>query len=362
MTWLGVWPVPLALGLTTLGVLWFPDGRLPSPGWRPVVAVAGVLTAMSCLLSALWPVGYEAAGVVVAHPIAAASSAPVETLWQVVATPSFVALQLLWVPALAARWRTGRSGRELGWLLSAVAVAALALATGLPVSGSPRAGLLAACAVPVAAGLAIVHGRQAAVRSALSWLSRSEPDAGRLPADLTEAVARALAADEVRLWIGTEQVLRVAAVWPAAATHQGASTLSDLAAATGAVSQPLRRDGRVTGALEVVRDAPLSRSDARLLTELASQGALVVEHVTLAALIDRQRRAGHLDGLTPRERQVLELIARGLSNAAICAELHLSIKTVEPLVGTVFTKLGLHADSASNRRVLAALEYLRAGP
>lgn len=53
-------------------------------------------------------------------------------------------------------------------------------------------------------------------------------------------------------------------------------------------------------------------------------------------------------------------MARGLSNAAICAELHLSIKTVEPVVSTVFTKLGLHADAGSNRRVLAVLAYLRA--
>ncbi|MCW2604130.1 MAG: two component transcriptional regulator, LuxR family, partial [Pseudonocardiales bacterium] len=56
---------------------------------------------------------------------------------------------------------------------------------------------------------------------------------------------------------------------------------------------------------------------------------------------------------------VLELIARGLSNSAICGELHLSIKTVEPIVSAIFAKLGLHADAASNRRVLAALAYLR---
>ena len=52
-------------------------------------------------------------------------------------------------------------------------------------------------------------------------------------------------------------------------------------------------------------------------------------------------------------------MARGRSNAAICDELHLSIKTVEPIVSTIFTKLGLHADAASNRRVLAVLAYVR---
>jgi DNA-binding NarL/FixJ family response regulator len=85
----------------------------------------------------------------------------------------------------------------------------------------------------------------------------------------------------------------------------------------------------------------------------------VIEHLGLADVIARQRQAGHLDRLSPRERDVLELMARGCSNAAICDELHLSIKTVEPIVSTIFSKLGLHADAASNRRVLAVLAYVR---
>jgi DNA-binding NarL/FixJ family response regulator len=56
---------------------------------------------------------------------------------------------------------------------------------------------------------------------------------------------------------------------------------------------------------------------------------------------------------------VLELLARGLSNSAICHELHLSIKTVEPVVSAIFSKLGLQPDAGSNRRVLAALAYRR---
>ena len=56
---------------------------------------------------------------------------------------------------------------------------------------------------------------------------------------------------------------------------------------------------------------------------------------------------------------MLELMARGRTNAAICDELHLSIKTVEPLVSSIFTKLGLHSDAATNRRVPAVLAYLR---
>ena len=93
----------------------------------------------------------------------------------------------------------------------------------------------------------------------------------------------------------------------------------------------------------------------RALTE----AGLVLGHLGLAEVIARERRAGHLEELTPREHEVLELMARGLSNAAICAELHLSIKTVEPAVGAIFAKLGLHADPGSNRRVLAVLAFVR---
>ena len=92
---------------------------------------------------------------------------------------------------------------------------------------------------------------------------------------------------------------------------------------------------------------------------LGAQGALLLDRLTLAEVVGRESSAGHLKHLTPREREVLELMARGLSNAAICQELHLSVKTVEPLIGTVFRKLGLHADPTVNRRVLAALEYHR---
>jgi DNA-binding NarL/FixJ family response regulator len=85
----------------------------------------------------------------------------------------------------------------------------------------------------------------------------------------------------------------------------------------------------------------------------------VIGHLTLVREQARRHATGDLDRLSPRERQVLELMARGLSNAAICQELHLSIKTVEPMIGTIFTKLGLGRDTTTNRRVLAVLAFLR---
>jgi DNA-binding NarL/FixJ family response regulator len=83
----------------------------------------------------------------------------------------------------------------------------------------------------------------------------------------------------------------------------------------------------------------------------------VIEHLTLAEVAGDRRQAGRLEDLTAREREVLELMARGLTNRAICEELYLSIKTVEPIVSAIFAKLDLPPDSASNRRVLAVLAY-----
>jgi DNA-binding NarL/FixJ family response regulator len=70
-------------------------------------------------------------------------------------------------------------------------------------------------------------------------------------------------------------------------------------------------------------------------------------------------RAGPLDDLSPREREVLGLMAEGKSNAAIADKLVLSIGAVEKHVANVFTKLRLAPSSSENRRVLAVLAYLR---
>lgn len=66
-----------------------------------------------------------------------------------------------------------------------------------------------------------------------------------------------------------------------------------------------------------------------------------------------------LDALTPREREILALIAEGYSNAGICAVHYLSEKTVESHVGNIFRKLDLAAGEHAHRRVLAVLLHLR---
>jgi len=86
---------------------------------------------------------------------------------------------------------------------------------------------------------------------------------------------------------------------------------------------------------------------------------LIMDRLSLGRVIEETRASGGLSGLSPRENEVLDLMARGLSNQAISDRLHLSIKTVEPIVSSIFTKLDLPADSASNRRVLAVLTLLK---
>jgi DNA-binding NarL/FixJ family response regulator len=61
-----------------------------------------------------------------------------------------------------------------------------------------------------------------------------------------------------------------------------------------------------------------------------------------------------------RERAVLALMARGLTNAAVALKLHLAVKTVEAHVTSIFTKLDLTQDNREHRRVLAVLTFLRA--
>jgi DNA-binding NarL/FixJ family response regulator len=71
------------------------------------------------------------------------------------------------------------------------------------------------------------------------------------------------------------------------------------------------------------------------------------------------RRRKPLDALTDRERDVLRLMAEGRSNRAVGERLHLSPKTVEAHVASIFTKLGLQEAPDDHRRVLAVITYLR---
>lgn len=361
--WLGVWPLVVALALTTFAVICFPDGRLPSRRWRPVAILVVALTVVCAVLSAVWPVDYASTGVRTPHPLNADAPEAASTFWKALAHPAYAGFQVLWVVALAARWRTsdGLVRRQLAALVVAAALSVAALVVGLAIWGTPVPGLITTALLPVTAGWAIVHGQHATAYSALTWLSRTGPGSQDLPTDVARASAEALGASGGQLWLGTGSNLHAVGLWPETDDPMAPNDLEALTASPDHQVRPVTSRGSLVGALSVdrPRSNPLSLAEGKLFDDLAAQAALVLDHLNLSDVIARQRQAGHLDGLSRREREVLELMARGLSNAAICDELHLSIKTVEPVVSTIFTKLGLHADAASNRRVLAVLAYVR---
>lgn len=88
-------------------------------------------------------------------------------------------------------------------------------------------------------------------------------------------------------------------------------------------------------------------------------GGTVLDPDVVAQLLIRRRRDDPLRRLTPREQEVLALMAEGRSNANIARELSVSDGAVEKHVGNVFAKLGLAADTEQHRRVRAVLAYLR---
>jgi len=88
-------------------------------------------------------------------------------------------------------------------------------------------------------------------------------------------------------------------------------------------------------------------------------GQVVLDPSVVDALVHR-RDSVAIDDLTPREMDVLEQLANGLSNRSIAEALHLSVKAIEKYVTSIFRKLGLTDQARIDRRVSAALVYVRA--
>jgi DNA-binding NarL/FixJ family response regulator len=88
-------------------------------------------------------------------------------------------------------------------------------------------------------------------------------------------------------------------------------------------------------------------------------GECVVDRAVVDELLAKRRQVDPIDELTPREREILALIAEGRSNEGICRSLWLSPKTVETHIRGAFAKLGIKGAPEDNRRVLAVLAYLR---
>ena len=90
-----------------------------------------------------------------------------------------------------------------------------------------------------------------------------------------------------------------------------------------------------------------------------AEGGSALDPAVVGLLVGRSRKDDPLAALTPREREVLELMAEGRSNGAISERLFITERAVEKHVTSIFGKLRLPADAADHRRVLAVLAYLR---
>jgi DNA-binding NarL/FixJ family response regulator len=90
-----------------------------------------------------------------------------------------------------------------------------------------------------------------------------------------------------------------------------------------------------------------------------TEGETVVDPTIVSRLLGRKRREDPLAPLTEREREVLALVAEGLSNKAIAARIFVTERTVEAHVTSIFQKIGLFESPTSHRRVLAVLTFLR---
>ena len=123
-------------------------------------------------------------------------------------------------------------------------------------------------------------------------------------------------------------------------------------------------------AVELLRENPagigyLLKDRVTRITELAdavrrvAAGGSVIDPEVVARLLGRQREHTPLDELTTREREILALMAEGLSNNGIADRLVLDPKTIEGHVTRIFSKLRLEPTSAGHRRVLAVLDFLR---
>jgi DNA-binding NarL/FixJ family response regulator len=91
-----------------------------------------------------------------------------------------------------------------------------------------------------------------------------------------------------------------------------------------------------------------------------AEGGTVIDPEVVSQLLARTRRQEPLSDLTPREREVLGLMAEGRSNAAIAAKLVVTQRAVEKHVHSIFAKLRLPPVETDHRRVLAVLRYLEA--
>ena len=110
----------------------------------------------------------------------------------------------------------------------------------------------------------------------------------------------------------------------------------------------------------LLKDRVLNVDEFLEAVRRVADGGTAIDPEVVGQLMGRRRERDPLEELTPREREVLGLMAEGLSNRGICERLFLSPKTIETHVNSIFMKLNLAPAPDDHRRVLAVLAFLRA--
>jgi DNA-binding NarL/FixJ family response regulator len=155
----------------------------------------------------------------------------------------------------------------------------------------------------------------------------------------------------------TDEGLRAAKVIRAEHPEVGVLVLSGYVEPTYA--QELLADN-AEGLGYLLKDRVSDVRDFADAVERVGAGGSALDPEVVSVLMGRSRDDDPLDELTPREREVLALMAEGRSNAAIAEQLVVTERAVEKHVTNIFGKLGLTASGEDHRRVLAVLRFLEA--
>ena len=115
------------------------------------------------------------------------------------------------------------------------------------------------------------------------------------------------------------------------------------------------------GAGYLLKDRVSDVNDFCAAVKRVAEGGSALDPTVVSQLVGRRRRDDPVSDLTPRETEVLELMAEGRSNQAIGERLFITPRAVEKHVTSIFAKLRLPSDEQDHRRVLAVLAYLRQG-
>ena len=118
-------------------------------------------------------------------------------------------------------------------------------------------------------------------------------------------------------------------------------------------------EGAERGLGYLLKDRILDTAQLTDAIDRVVAGGVVVDSALVTQLLERRRRADPLEELTPRERDVLSLMAEGLTDRGIANRLYVTPKTVETHTRHIFQKLGLSESALENKRVHAVITYLR---